>query len=433
MAKRKPGAQGKKGRSSKKLVTSEEINTFIVRHAHEEDNWASLRRRILRELKVELSHTAVVQRAHALCVKTKGKKLNFSSASFKVVDPHTVKPEGALAQEVLATIKRKRASVLTVEDVANVLVTSPAKVREALKELRETGFNVSLAEGMIELNRDVPKAPPIKIDRKMLDGQKFRFLATGDNHIGNKHQRLDVLEALFDVAEAEGITTVFNTGNMIDGDHNFNKHEVLCRGLDAQAAYLAEVWPKRKGITTHFVTGDDHEGWYANREGVDVGFYIQQKFESVGRNDFQYLGHVEADVLLPGKSHRSVMRVIHAGGGSAYATSYSTQKIVESYQGGEKPRILLVGHYHKANFDYSREVYTIQTGCTCDQTTFMRKKKLQAHVGGWIIEVTIAPDGTVIRVRQEWIPFYDKGVYDKAWKAARFSNDDAGRRLYAPR
>ncbi len=207
---------------------------------------------------------------------------------------------------------------------------------------------------------------------------------------------------------------------MIDGDHHFNKHEVVCRGLDAQSEYLAQVWPKKKSITTFFITGDDHEGWYINREGVNVGSYIQTKFEQHGRKDFQFIGHVEADILLPGKKTQSVMRLIHAGGGTAYATSYSTQKIVESYQGGEKPRILCVGHYHKANFDYAREVYTYQGGCTCDQTTFMRKKKLAAHVGGWIIELTINDDGMVIRSKGDWIPFYDKGVYTKAWKAKNY-------------
>jgi len=322
-----------------------------------------------------------------------------------------------LANQVLEFLKRKR-KVYTIEDISNALATSPKLVRSALAELKDTGHTVEVDEGLVELSSQLPpRSEPIKIDRKLLDGNKFRFLLTADNHLCNKHERLDVLNALFDIAEEEGITTCYQLGNMIDGDHYFNKHEVICVGLDKQSEYIVEHWPKRKNIVTHFITGDDHEGWYINRDNVDVGFYLQQKFEKYGRKDFQYVGHVEADVLLPGTKHRSVMRLVHAGGGSAYATSYTTQKIVESYQGGEKPRILCVGHYHKANFDYAREVYTFQGGCTCDQTTFMRKKRIAAHVGGWIIELTINNSGDVIRCASEWVPFYDKGTYSRAWRS----------------
>jgi hypothetical protein len=46
----------------------------------------------------------------------------------------------------------------------------------------------------------------------------------------------------------------------------------------------------------------------------------------------------------------------------------------------------------------------------------MRKQKIQAHVGGWIVEITVNEDGIITRFRSEWIPFYDKGFYRDAWK-----------------
>jgi len=106
--------------------------------------------------------------------------------------------------------------------------------------------------------------------------------------------------------------------------------------------------------------------------------------------------------------------VVHPGGGSAYAISYTDQKRTESYQGGEKPQIEIVGHYHKFNQGYPREVHTIQCGCTCDQTLFMRKKRLQAHVG--FVEVKIKQEkdtGIVKRVSVEWFPYFDRGFYEK--------------------
>jgi len=42
---------------------------------------------------------------------------------------------------------------------------------------------------------------------------------------------------------------------------------------------------------------------------------------------------------------------------------------------------------------------------------WMRKKRLAAHVGGWIIEIHITEMGGIGRVKSEFFPFYDKGYY----------------------
>jgi hypothetical protein len=186
--------------------------------------------------------------------------------------------------------------------------------------------------------------------------------------------------------------------------------------MQNQVDYFVEMWPKRKGMKTYFVTGDDHEGWYVQREGVDIGKFIQMTAETAGRKDLIYLGHMEHDIQFAARKGIATMRLIHAGGGSAYATSYSPQKIVESYQGGEKPNILLIGHYHKAEYGYPREVHALQLGCTEDQTPFMRKLKIQAHVGGWTVDFDQDEFGIIHNFRVQFHAFYDRGYYDKAWK-----------------
>ena len=118
---------------------------------------------------------------------------------------------------------------------------------------------------------------------------------------------------------------------------------------------------------------------------------------------------------MKGKKHSSTIRVIHTGGGSTYATSYTSQKYAESLQGGEKPRVVLVGHYHKLSFDYCREIYMIQCGATQDQTPFMRKKKIQSHLGGCIVELHQDNDGIINRCKAEFITFFDKKFYKYEW------------------
>ena len=98
---------------------------------------------------------------------------------------------------------------------------------------------------------------------------------------------------------------------------------------------------------------------------------------------------------------------MHPSGGCAYAVSYKSQKIIESYSGGQKPRAVFIGHFHKAEvLPMWRNVRAIQAGCFCSQTPFMIKKPTPAHVGGWIIEDKICKKGTG-RFKSEFISFYE--------------------------
>jgi hypothetical protein len=96
---------------------------------------------------------------------------------------------------------------------------------------------------------------------------------------------------------------------------------------------------------------------------------------------------------------------LHPGGGSSYAISYRPQKLIESLEGGTKPNMLGIGHYHKADLMPSyRNVTGIQSGTFQSQTPFMARGGLSAHLGGWQIEVV--PGKTYNRVRGEFIACY---------------------------
>jgi hypothetical protein len=327
-------------------------------------------------------------------------------------------PKGTKASAVEDSVLEAVRTILakgprTLKAVSVLLDRSEATVQEAVSILASRGYNVVVANEAVELADEVaPGAEEPLIIHPLANYQDFRtFGVCGDNHLGSKHERLDVLNTLYDVYEDEGITDVFNTGNWIEGEARFNKYDINVYGMDRQLDYFIENYPERPGITTHFVAGDDHEGWYQQREQVEIGKYAELRAKDQGRDDLHYLGYMEADIELRQPEGSSIMKVMHPGGGSAYALSYAAQKIVESFQGGEKPHVLLYGHYHKFDYNYAREVHCVGTGCTVDQSLFMRKNKIQAHVGGCVVRIAQAPDGTITRFQCEWLPFYDKGFY----------------------
>jgi hypothetical protein len=257
----------------------------------------------------------------------------------------------------------------------------------------------------------------------------FCFGAFGDLHAGSKHTRWDVREDLVRRSERAGAQAIFDTGNWIDGDARFNRYDLVASGLEAQCELLAALHPRTR-LPIYAVAGDDHEGWIAQREGVNVGRYCEQVMREAGHN-WRDLGYMEAHVTLrnANSGKTATMAVVHPGGGSAYALSYAIQKIVESYEGGEKPAVGLYGHYHKLMAANIRNVWCVQTGCQQDQTPFMRKRRLEAHVGGSIIQLEQDPTtGAILAMEPQLVRYFNAAYYEKGNRWSHHGNIKQPRR-----
>jgi hypothetical protein len=328
--------------------------------------------------------------------------------------PVSSEPAIPLTDEAVKKLLKK--NPLSSLELATIFDVRPNIITAFIKDMLNRG---SLIMQTVDGRYDIKPVIAVESGNSEVQGEDGEwthiFGVTTDNHLCNRNSRLDVLNAAYSTFEREGITRVFNCGNWVDGEARFNKTElVTAPGLDHQLDYMIDNWPVKNGIITEYIAGDDHEGWYQQREGVEVGRYLQLRAEGQGRHDLKYLGYAEADVKLTYGGGSAVMRIVHPGGGSAYAISYTDQKRMESYQGGEKPQVELVGHYHKYNVGYPREVHAVQCGTTMDQSLFMRKKRLQAHVGYVIVKIKQDKvDGHITRFATEWFPFYDRGFYEK--------------------
>ncbi len=246
----------------------------------------------------------------------------------------------------------------------------------------------------------------------------FRFGAFGDLHAASKYTRWDVREDLTRRAEAFGAQAILDTGNWIDGEKPFNRYDLEANGLDSQVTLLAKRYPQTK-IPTYAVTGADHEGWYVKSEGIDVGRYCESVMRDAG-HAWTNLGYMQADIVLKNANTGvgSILRVMHPGGGTGYALSYRPQKIIEAMEGGEKPAVLLLGHYHKIDFGLVRNVWYVQTGTQQDQTPFMAQKAIEAHVGGFLIEMEQDPTtGAIVSFTPQARRYFNRGYYFKAGHA----------------
>lgn len=299
----------------------------------------------------------------------------------------------------------------TVSDIANALDVGPARVEAAVSSLEAIGLNISVSRDKVSWTEN--PEPGGALSMNLYEGGWRKFGLCGDQHLGSKYERLDVANTLYDIYEREGVEAVFNTGNWIEGEAGrMNYSDVKIFGLDDQIEYAVANYPQRPGIVTYFVAGDDHEGWYQKRERISIGAHFERKAREAGRTDLVYIGYMEAFVTLPTTGGGSaVMMVMHPGGGSAYATSYAPQKIAEAFQEGEKPDVCALGHYHKMDYGFHRGIHMVQTGTSQDQSSFMRKQKIKAHVGGVLIELHQSPYGEINRFKTEFFNFYDRDFY----------------------
>jgi len=322
-------------------------------------------------------------------------------------------PAKALAQpekvDVLTAVRRALLTPMSLSKLIGVIGAPPAAVDEALKQLS--------AEGVLGQHGDL-----LSIEKPAFGRIPLNFLDRGgwvtvglvaDTHLACKEERLAELHVMYDLFAKEGIKEVFHAGNIVDGYvPRINGASVIVSGIDDQALYVVDNYPQRAGITTFFITGDDHEGWW-QKEGFNYGWYQQQVAEREGRKDLKYIGHVEGDVAIKVREGaRDVMlKIQHPGGGSCYARSYTGQKQVEAFQGGEKPDILVQGHYHVANYMPERNVHVIGMPGFQNQTVFARKKRLRMEVGGAILRFKTTEQGAVSRCQVEFTMFYDRGFY----------------------
>ena len=198
---------------------------------------------------------------------------------------------------------------------------------------------------------------------------------------------------------------MYHTGDVLDGHRVYKgqEFELSDVGMEKQLDRLAKVAPK-VGLPVRFIVGN-HDLSLKALAGVNIGKAISDRMDDAGQ-DWEFLGEESAvvEIATPiGKTFR--MQLLHPGGGSSYAISYRMQKIIESLEGGTKPDLLAIGHYHKAEMlpNYSN-VCGVQTGCFQWQSPFMARNALAAHVGGWIIDVTVGED--LLSVRGEFVAFF---------------------------
>lgn len=251
------------------------------------------------------------------------------------------------------------------------------------------------------LNQPKPDPKHIRIYDHS-DGRRFNFGIISDSHIGHKKFDEGLLALASKVFAREGVKTVYHVGDICEGMSGRPGHvyELAKIGFSQQVGEAERLFNQHLSRFRIFGITGNHDDWFKlkNDAGANVGEELERRVEH-----FTYLGENEARIKL---GPRTDLMIFHPGDGTAYATSYKLQKLVESFTGGEKPSILAEGHYHKAMYSFMRGVHALESGTLCGQTGWMRGKKIPAHKGFWRISGTIGKQG-INSFSPTFYPAYD--------------------------
>jgi predicted phosphodiesterase len=291
--------------------------------------------------------------------------------------------------------------------LAELVAEGPAgqdKIKRQAKAINE------LQEALMLM---VKRVRPYEVPVKTKDNT-IKFGVIGDTHIGSLYQRTDALKLFYKACAEEGVRHVLHVGDVIDGWHVYKGQEFELhpegRSWPGQRDMFAQAIPYNPDIETIFISGN-HDASYKNVIGMVVGDELQRI-----RPDFKFVGQDVGDVILKARDGSQLkIRLVHPGGGTAYAISYRLQKFIEAIPGGDKPDLLCLGHYHKAEILPSyRNVCGIQAGTFQSQSPFMARQASAAHVGGWIVEATMGKkENLTRRFKAEFLAFFEPDVETK--------------------
>ena len=234
-----------------------------------------------------------------------------------------------------------------------------------------------------------------------------QICVVSDTHIGNIHQQLHFLNEVYEEAYKRGITTVLHCGDLVDGNYTNRPEQPrqqFLHGFDEQIGYVVDMYPKVEGITTNFILGSHDETHYKNDQAT-AGFWIPKC-----RQDMIYLGQDTADINI----NKIKITMDHPGGGSSSSVSYQLQKRIELLEAGNKPKILLAGHYHKSYSFVYRNVRGILVGSCCDVTQFQHKKGLSNAIGAYFLDIYSDKNGNIVYFEPE--EMLCKDIWDEVGK-----------------
>src|SRR5690554_4145086 len=136
---------------------------------------------------------------------------------------------------IKATFAMIQKGKYTKEDICNRINKSPKHVDGIIQNFIKEGYRIEQDGGIFSLSKEAVQED--KIHKHHWNSNIIKVGIVSDVHLNSKWQQLTHLNAIYDLFVEEGITNVYNAGDMVAGENMFKgqNYEVFNHGADAQA------------------------------------------------------------------------------------------------------------------------------------------------------------------------------------------------------
>lgn len=292
----------------------------------------------------------------------------------------------------------------TIKELCYATGFSKLELLGTIEELRLEGYDIVQArfgdEVAYTTNKEV--SPTYYEFKHYHDvDETIKIGIVSDTHIGSRYWQKTFLKMAYDDFKKEGVRDVYHVGDISDGMYTNragNIYEIYAYGFDQQVDEIVKSYPKVDGITTYFITGN-HDATHVMNGGANIGNSLEKQ-----RSDMKYLGHEYAKIWL---TDNVDIDLVHPRDGTSYALSYKLQKRIDAMHGGSKPKIMVVGHYHKNFSMLYRNIWAFGLASFQAQSPFMRGQGLVSDVGYMILEIKVNKHGDIIDMTPRYKALYE--------------------------
>lgn len=243
---------------------------------------------------------------------------------------------------------------LGLQALCDKLDLAPGRVAKLLKRAAAEGFPVDVIDSTIIANLPRSRTDVRESGIAPTVGTRQSIAVISDLHYGSKYCLRGAIKEFVAYVYAAGVREIVVPGDMVDGSYRHAQFEMTHMGLSNQARDMCKNLPQYDGLTYHCITGN-HDWTFTETSGVNVGQFLENTFHEAGRRDLFAYGDRGAFLRLRG----ALLYLWHPGGSSSYAKSYRLQKRIEAFQPGEKPQILLTGHFHQFCYVFDRGIHAL--------------------------------------------------------------------------
>lgn len=269
--------------------------------------------------------------------------------------------------------------------------------KEIISQLKHSKLSVEEITTLLQSKPQCIKNNGIKHNYKKTH---IKLGIMSDMHIGSKFFNEDGFNYCKKTFDSQKVDAIYCPGDIIEGmsGRDGQVYELSDLGYTEQLEHAYKLL-NSLNQKFYFITGN-HDAWARNKgnAGLIVGKEIEKNVEKA-----EFLGEMEADIMLNDKIK---LRLSHRGS-SAYALSYSGQKMINGLEGGTKPQIIINGHVHKSLYMQYRNIHYLEAGTLQNQSEFMAMKGSPAMVGFWILDIKYDKE-KIVSFKPEWNPIYTK-------------------------